>query len=90
MPGFGLGQCISFIIIHRLCKGYGVRKEKELAHGLNQLTRLLQIICTPFTFFIRIPVLKETEEVTEEDLREMISNVARVRASGVDRRKRII
>ncbi len=62
----------SFIIIHRLCKGYGVRKEKELAHGLNQLTRLLQIICTPFTFFIRIPVLKETEEVTEEDLREMI------------------
>lgn len=62
----------SFLLVHRLCKGYGVQKEKELAHGLHLLTHLLQIVCTPFTFFVRIPVLNETEEVTEEDIREMI------------------
>ena len=33
---------------------------------------LLQILCTPLTFFVRIPVLNESEEVTEEDIREMI------------------
>lgn len=62
----------SFMIVHRLCKGYGVRKEKELTHGLHLLTHVLQVLCTPLTFFVRIPVLNETEEVTEEDIREMI------------------
>ena len=62
----------SFIIVHRLCKGFGVKKEKQLAHRLKPLTTLFQILCTPLTFFVRIPVLNESEEVTEEDIREMI------------------
>lgn len=62
----------SFIIVHRLCKGFGVKKEKQLARRLKPLTTLFQILCTPLTFFVRIPVLNESEEVTEEDIREMI------------------
>lgn len=62
----------SFIIVHRSCKGFGVKKEKQLAHRLKPLTTPFQILCTPLTFFVRIPVLNESEEVTEEDIREMI------------------
>lgn len=63
----------SFMIIHRFCKGLGVRQEKNLTPRIGFLYRLLHIVCTPFTFFIRIPVFNETEEVTEEDIREMIN-----------------
>ena len=59
----------SFIILHRLFKGQGAKKEKESA---IPLMRFLQILFTPFTFFIRIPVFNETPEVTEEDILEMI------------------
>ena len=62
----------SFIIVHRSCKGFGVKKEKQLARRLKPWTTLFQILCTPLTFFVRIPVLNESEEVTEEDIREMI------------------
>ena len=63
----------SFVIIHRFCKGLGVRQEKSLTPRIGFLLRFLHLICTPLTFFIRIPVLNETEEVTEEDIREMIN-----------------
>lgn len=65
--------CYLQTILHRIFLKIGIQKGKSLAPLFEPIMGFLYLICTPFTFFLRIPISNEDEVVTEEDIKEMIN-----------------